>query len=196
MTQRRITLLVAAVIAAAAATLAGAMWATGGSPPLPQGPLACPGCGSNLLATPVEVGKPFAYSLLILVNHGRHTAVLEKVELLRISRGFKVLRIAIRRPYQPVLAASPEFPPARGRGLRDVRGFRVRPHGGPAREGQLVVGMRIDRRGIYKFNGIAVSYHVGRQGYRAILKAGFVVCGPRAAYRGGCPRSAQQTLPP
>jgi hypothetical protein len=184
------------VLAGVGAAVAGGVWAISGSAPLAEGPLACPDCGSNVLAMPVEVGRPLTYSLMVLRDHGRRTAVLDRVDLFRLSSGFRVLRLAVRRPIQPVYASLRRFPPPPGDDLEPLRGFRVLPGAGPWREGQLVIGMRIDRPGVSSFNGIAVSYHVGKHRFRAILKAGFVVCGPRHAYPAGCPRSAQKLLPP
>jgi hypothetical protein len=192
----RTRVVVCAAAVAAASAAAGALWTTRGAGPLAEGPLGCPDCGSNVLAMPVEVGRPLTYSLMVLVNRGRTTAVLDTIGLLGLEPGFRVLRFSARRPVQPVLSASRTFPDPRTHDAADLRGFRVLPGAGSSRTAQLVIGMRIDRAGVYSFRGIAVSYHVGSTAYRAVLKAAFVVCGPLRAYRDGCPRRAQWLSPP
>jgi hypothetical protein len=194
---RRPLILAGALVLAGCVATGAALWATAGSGgPLPGGPLGCPGgsCGSTLLAIPVDVGKPFTYEFWIVVNRGPRAAVLDRVRVLHKSRGFRILGYAVRHVPRIPYTTEDEFPPQHGGPLEPISGFRVLPYGGRRREGQLVVGLLIPRKGVYRFDELAIWYHVGSKRFRAVIETSFVACGPKSAYA-HCPEGARTPLP-
>lgn len=178
--RRRFTICAAAALAAAAA--AGAWLAIRPSRPAP-GPLACPKCGVLGLSFRVDAQDPFTYGLLVLVNSGDRTAVLEEVEPLDADPGLRLVGAVVVptrvNPWNVTASDHHDFPP---RNVADVveplRGYRVPPARDNADGHEVMLGFEVPGPGRFAFRRLAVDYHVGETRYRAIFRFRLRVCAP------------------
>lgn len=183
-------LLLAAAIAAAASGAVGVALSRDSDRLRPGGPLACLRCAGEAVSLTVDPGKPFTHGLVLLRNRSGKAARLERVEVIDGPEHLRIVGARVLDPAQSpwgLTALDRAFPPVglarKSTELEDA----VVPV--PRREGEVrevLLGLMVDRPGVFVFRGIALEYAIGGKRYRAIFDQLMRVCAPRSVHRGRC----------
>jgi hypothetical protein len=138
------------------------------------GPLAGPG-NASATSAPVPLGKPYSWGGTTLVNKGDEAVTIERVELLEVPEGMRVIGmyalpggesgIGLGKGYDPT---GPQF-----------SGLTIKPDNSY----DVVVGLEITKPGAFTIPGTRVHYRVGTERHQAILSHGIRLCGPPEEYK-------------
>ena len=147
------------------------------------GPLADPD-NASAISAPVPLGKPYSWGLTALTNAGDEVATIERIELLDIPDGMRVIGvyaldssgsgIGIGKGYEP--DGRPEFP-----------GLRI----GPDKGYDIVVGLEITKPGRFAIPATRIHYRVGEQRYQTVMSHAIQLCGPAKDYMNSCELDAE-----
>jgi hypothetical protein len=186
------------VAGAAAVVLAVVLLAGDGEPS--AGPL-----GSDEvqgLGAPQEAGRTFTFGLPVAYNEGDEPAELERISLLDPTPGLKVVGTRVAGADRRLLYQSgdPNWPSRRITDQHPVNGFEVAPQDTPeGRRGvELVFGLRADRPGRYRTEGVQIDYRVGDTRHRSTMLIALRLCvPPRGATAEGrrCPAPVPRKEP-
>lgn len=115
----------------------------------------------------VEVGHPFSFGGIQILNASNETLTLDSVTPIDPSPGFQILG-ELARPADEEhthLGGAGEYPPT-GRavrhlmpGLQPLRGFQVNPKSASLNGAQLVIGIKTTRPSPVTVHGFTVHYH-------------------------------------
>lgn len=157
------------------------------------GPLDA-GVSSTRIAFPVDLGQPFTFGTLSMHNEGDRPLMLESIRPMPpLSPGFRLVEVLVAQDPDRDLnsvGTSRIFPPTSdelGR-LRPFHGAVVVPRAeNNDRSTAVVMGLQLDRQGVFSFERIEVDYRVGSKPYTVKVDLGFLTCGPRTVYGRSCP---------
>jgi hypothetical protein len=148
-----------------------------------------------------DVGKPFSFGYVLLRNHGRTPARLERVRILGVTGGLELLGIQARPvPDQQgkgmFLEAfgypPPEWPSQPLAGQRFVPvGTTFEPSGNPNEGLELVIGVRATTAGVARARAVEFTYRVGGKRYREVYDGSMYLCVPKEQFTAdSCPGDA------
>jgi hypothetical protein len=149
-----------------------------------------------------DVGKPFSFGHVLLRNHGRVPATLERVRILGVTGGLELLGIQARPvPDQQgkgmFLEAfgypPPEWPSEPLAGQRVVPvGKTFEPSGDPNEGLELVIGVQATKTGVARARAVEFTYRVGGKRYREAYEGSMYLCVPKEQFTAdSCPGDAQ-----
>jgi hypothetical protein len=148
------------------------------------GPLAEPGFRMGEAAA-MDVGKAGTYGMETITNHGRATAVLDRIAFVDRTPGLEILGPLVmhvrNRPGTPALATGliRRFPPPHeGAALHPVAAFRISPHRSWRDDAEVLIGFRAHRTGVLFYRALELHYHVGDRRYIATYPDPLTVCVP------------------
>jgi hypothetical protein len=148
------------------------------------GPLAEPGFRMGETAA-IDVGKSGTYGMETITNHGRATAVLDRIAFVDRSSGLEILGPLVMhlrdQPGAPALAAGliRRFPPPHdGVTLHRLAGFRIAPHRSWRDDAEVLIGFRAHRTGVLFYRALELYYHVGKKRYVAAYPDPLTICAP------------------
>jgi hypothetical protein len=186
--------LLAAAIAVAVAAGGTGAWlvlrpAGGGASSGPVdvgGPLASPPDATGIaVSVPTAVGERVSFGYLTLRAVPARRLTLERVSLLRVRGGLRLVGSYVQPAGIPRYAVGLLFgfpPPNAAPNRRPTAGFVLRGRADVA----VVVGLRTTRPGIAQFRSLRLWYRDGARRYRTDFLFAVRLCAPRERYRGRC----------
>jgi hypothetical protein len=169
------------VVLALAASAALTLWAfRSGDSHAAHGPLALPAQAKASIGVPIPEGKPYSYGLLAVVNRSAKSVVLDQAELVNRGTGVRLIgAYTLPVPNEQAIGFVKGYSP-RGRFLK---GALITPHA----QVQIVLGVKVVKSGRYRFEAVALRYHVGGTSFHDAYPTSGRFCSPMKKYLNHCP---------
>lgn len=145
------------------------------------GPLAGLG-GASATSAPVPLGEPYSWGGTTLVNSGDEPATIERVELLAVPAGMRVLGMYALDGAGPGIGLGEGFEPTGP----DFPGLVIR----SGTSYDVVVGLQLEEPGRFLIPAARVHYRVGENRYQTVFNDAVRLCGPPETYP-SCPVEAR-----
>lgn len=144
------------------------------------GPVGSP--ERNRLGLSVPAKTPFTYGIPVVFNEGARAAILEKVELDDPTPGFRLVSQEIAGPDRNygAVAGDRAYPPRHPRpgDLHPLPGFVLQPTSEKDGEhgAEIVLALQTPGPGIYRFQGLRLTYRVGDRRYTSVIPHALRAC--------------------